>query len=119
MTDATLRRLPVDDRARTTCEGCRRELVWAMTVAGPNGRGGKLMPLDPLEDLAGNVAVTAPHRGRLLARVLTKGETFDRPHEYAAMTHFASCPTGTKPELPMDVLQQVRHKPRSRGGRHR
>lgn len=114
-----LRRLPVDDRARTTCEGCRCELVWAMTVAGPNGRGGKLMPLDPLENLAGNVAVTTPHRGRLLARVLTKGETFDRPHEYAAMPHFASCPTGTKPELPVDVLQQVRHKPRRRGGRHR
>lgn len=119
VTDQALRRLPIDGTAHSTCEGCAGELVWAVTVAGPNGRGGKLMPLDPVENLAGNVAVTAPHRGRLLARVLTKGEAFDRPHEYAAMPHFATCPTGTKPELPAIDLQQLRHKPRRRGGRHR
>lgn len=119
-TDPPLRALP-EAIASTRCEGCGNEIVWAVTVAGPNGRGGKLMPLDPHENLAGNVAVTAPHRGRLLARVLTKGEDFDRPFEHAGMTHFASCPTRTKPALPGDVvaLQQLRHKPRRRGGRHR
>lgn len=119
-TETPLRTLP-QAAARTTCDGCRAEIVWATTVAGPNGRGGKLMPLDPVENLAGNVAVTAPHRGRLLARVLTKGEAFDRPFEFAGMPHFASCATRTKPELPANVidLQALRHKPRRRGGRHR
>lgn len=118
--DVPLRALP-EAIATTSCEGCGNPIVWAITVAGPNGRGGKLMPLDPGENLAGNVAVTAPHRGRLLARVLSKEEKVDRPFEHAAMTHFASCPVGRKPELPADVvtLQQLRHKPRRRGGRHR
>jgi hypothetical protein len=120
VTEPDVRPLP-EAIATTLCEGCGNPVVWAITVAGPNGRGGKLMPLDPHENLAGNVAVTAPHRGRLLARVLTKGEDFDRPFEHAGMTHFASCPTGTKPALPADVvaLQELRHRPRRRGGRHR
>lgn len=120
MTGPELRRLPAPAVARTSCQGCRQPIVWAVTVAGPNGPGGKLMPLEPVEDLEGNVAVTTPHPpyGRLLARVLGKDEIVDRPVEYAAMTHFATCPTRTRPELPPEVidLQEQRTK-RRRGGR--
>lgn len=113
--DVPLRTLP-DAIATSSCAGCHRTVVWAITVAGPNGRGGKYMPLDPVEDLAGNVAITAPRRGRLLARALTKGETFDRPHEYAGMPHFATCPARARPELPAGVidLQAARVKRRGR-----
>lgn len=115
--DLPPRPLPGDVHSR--CEGCGRDLVWAVTVAGPNGRGGKLMPLDPLEDLTGNVAVTAPRRGRLLARVLTKEEVVDRPVEYCGMPHFATCPVNAKPDLPPEVidLQQQRQQRRGRGRR--
>ena len=104
-----LRGLPAPAAAHSMCEGCRQPIVWALTVAGPNGRGGKLMPLDPREDPAGNVAVTAPH-GRLLARVLTKDEQVDRPGEYAANSHFATCPTRTKPELPPNVVDMAEQR---------
>ena len=46
-TAPALRELPAEAIARTTCDSCGRPIVWAITVAGPNGRGGKLMPLDP------------------------------------------------------------------------
>ncbi|MFC6343903.1 hypothetical protein ACFP8W_18100, partial [Nocardioides hankookensis] len=55
------------------------------------GRGGRAMPLDPVEDLAGNVAVQPGHAGRLVARVLKKDEVVDRPVQYVAMPHFATC----------------------------
>ncbi len=106
------RSLPAPAHARTTCDGCRRPIVWAITVAGPNGRGGKMMPLDPREDLDGNVAVVQAPGGRLTARVLSKDEGVDRPLEYAGMTHFATCPTRTKPELPAEIvnLQEERRR---------
>lgn len=106
--------------ARTSCDGCGATIVWAITMAGPNGPGGKLIPLEPLEDLTGNVAVIAPHLGRLVARVLTKDEHVDRPHEYAAQTHFAACPARTKPELPPEVVdlaeQRTKRRRRRRPG---
>lgn len=75
------------------CEDCHAPIVWAITVAGPNGPGGKSMPLNPLEDLGyGNTAVRAGHAGRVLARVLGKDETHDSPVEYLAVPHFATCP---------------------------
>ena len=113
------RELPAPLEARTKCDGCRRDIVWATTVAGPNGRGGKLMPLDPVEDLAGNVCVTQPvARGRLLARVLCTDETVDRgAGEYQVMPHFATCPTRTKPELPTNVVDLAAQRRRRRGGR--
>jgi hypothetical protein len=114
-TPAPLRPLPAPRDAQSICEGCAQPIVWAVTVAGPNGRGGRLMPMDPLEDLTGNVAITAPTSTRLLARVLTKGEEFDRPVEYAGMTHFATCPTRTKPEPPFLMGVPQDRKP----GRHR
>lgn len=119
-TEVELRELPAPDLMRTRCDGCGRAIVWAVTVAGPNGRGGKLMPLDPLEDLAGNVVATQPSaRGRLLARVLCKDETIDRPGEYAGMPHFATCPAHAKPTLPEGVvdLTAERRKRRGRGRR--
>lgn len=86
----TQRRLPGEVEA---CEACGAGVVWATTVAGPNGPGGKRMALNPLEDLGyGNTAVRAEHRGRLLARVLFKGETHDAPLEYLAVPHVATCP---------------------------
>ena len=120
MTAPELRPLPAAENARRICSGCRREIVWAVTVAGPNGPGGKLMPLDPLEDLAGNVAVTQPvARGRLHARVLHKGETVDRPGEYSGMPHFATCPVGARPELPADLAELTKKRPRRRTRRRR
>lgn len=116
--ETELRPLP-EAVATSNCEGCGFPVVWAMTVAGPNGPGGKYMPLNPHEDLAGNVAVTAPHRGRLLARVLTKGETFDRPHEYAGMTHFATCGARIKPALPPEVVDLAAERQQRRGRRGR
>lgn len=87
-----VREIPAEEISRSTCDGCGRQIVWAITVASPTGRGGKLMPLEPNEDLAGNVAVTQPAaRGLLHARALFKDETFDRPGEYAGMPHFARC----------------------------
>lgn len=115
-TEPDLRPLP-DAIAATRCDGCGDDVVWAMTVAGPNGPGGKYMPLNPHEDLFGNVAVTAPHRGRLLARVLTKGEAFDRPHEFAGMTHFATCAARIKPSLPPEVIDLATERQQRRGRR--
>lgn len=115
MTGLQLRRLP-PAAATTTCEGCGATIVWARTVAGPNGPGGRWMPLNPLEDLAGNVAVTAPHRDRLHARVISRDEDIDRPHEYAGQTHYATCRTRTHPAVPeqlVDLAPAVR-KPRRR-----
>jgi hypothetical protein len=102
----------------TRCDGCASPIVWAITVAGPNGRGGKLMPLDPIEVLDGNVAVTNPHRGKLLARVLARDESVSRPVEYAAVAHFATCPMRAHPSLPQDVID-LQEQRRKRKGRRR
>lgn len=89
-TTETRRQLPGEVVA---CEDCRAPIIWATTVAGPNGRGGKAMPLDHLEDTDyGNTAVWAVRIDRVLARVLSKGETHDAPLEYLAVPHFATCP---------------------------
>lgn len=115
-----LRQLPAPENMRSRCDGCRQPIVWAVTVAGPNGPGGKLMPLDPLEDLAGNVAVTQPAaRGRLLARALFKDEKVERPSEYAGMPHFATCSTNSRPTLPPSIAELTRPKQRRRRSRHR
>lgn len=118
-----LRELPAEEIARTACDGCGRPIVWALTMASPNGRGGKLMPLDPLEDLAGNVAITQPAaRGLLYARALFKDERVDRPAEFAGMPHFATCSSHGHPALPaslVELLEERRHRRhhRRRGGR--
>lgn len=93
--------------ATTSCEGCQRPIVWAKTVAGPNGPGGRWMPLDPHEDLAGNVAVTMVHRGRIRARVLQRDETVDRPAEHQAQTHYATCPARCHPRVPAELEELV------------
>jgi hypothetical protein len=117
MTSSDPRTLPAG-RATTRCDGCSRDIVWAITVAGQNGRGGKLMPLDPVEVLDGNVAVTNPHRGVLLARVLARDESVSRPVEYAAVAHFATCPVRAHPTLPADVVD-LDDQRRKRKGRRR
>ena len=117
------REIPLRDLVRWagdktgTCHGCGRGIVWAITVAGPNGRGGKAMPLDPAEDLAGNVAVTVVTVGRLAARVLMKDESADRPLEFLAQTHFATCPVGAHPVMPVPVLNRATKPRRRRGAR--
>lgn len=75
----------------TRCQRCRRPIIWAVTMAKESGPGGKAMPLDPIENPAGNVAVQPGHGGRLLARVLGKNERHSPPAEYLAMPHFATC----------------------------
>lgn len=116
-----LRTLPAPEHARSFCHGCGRLVVWATTVAGPNGPGGKLQPFDPREDLAGNVAITQPvARGRLLARALHKDEQVERPLEYSGMTHFATCPVKARPAPPMTLLEhQTKHLTRRRTGGRR
>lgn len=109
----TLRRLPAPRRAHDICVHCRRPIVWVTTVAGPNGPGGKSMPVDPFEDLAGNIAVFPVSGGRLCARALTKDERVDRPIEFAGMPHFATCPktpTGANPRLPDQVIDLMAHR---------
>lgn len=100
----TARRIP--GRA-VTCTRCKATMVWARTMATESGAGGKAMPLDPLEDLAGNVAVRPVNdRGGLVARVLKKDETHDRVTEYLAMPHFKSC-TPPDPQLPIESAPNV------------
>lgn len=116
MTETELRDLVQTGAIVTTCHGCWQQIIWARTMAGPNGPGGKYMPLDPIEDPAGNVAVIRTHHGQLRARVLLKDETADRPGEYIANTHFATCPTRSRPELPLSVIeaQPTRRRRRTR-----
>jgi hypothetical protein len=103
------------------CQRCGFPVVWAVTLAGPNGPGGKLMPLDPIEDLGGNVAVTFRTRGRILARVLQRDETVDRPLEFSAMPHFATCLAGVRAAgdvgLPADVVALEEERAKRRGSR--
>lgn len=73
------------------CELCGEAMVWATTTAGPNGPGGKAIPLNPREDPAGSYAVHHPHRGVLTARPLARDERPDTPTEYRAMPHVATC----------------------------
>jgi hypothetical protein len=74
------------------CATCAGRIVFARTLSTPNRRGGKSMPLDPLTNAAGNVAVRDTGHGRLVCRVLGKGEDHDHFTELRAMTHFATCP---------------------------
>lgn len=74
------------------CEHCHRTIVWAVTVAGPYGPGGKSQPFDPIENAAGRVALIPRHGGQLFARALMKDETHDDPIEYLGMPHAATCP---------------------------
>lgn len=78
--------------APSRCERCGAQIVWAATAARESGRGGKAMPLDLVENFAGNVAVQPGHGARLVARVLKTGETADLPVQFIAMPHFATCP---------------------------
>lgn len=118
MATMTARQLP---GRRSTCRTCQKEIVFAQTIAGENGPGGKFMPLDPVESPDGNTAVRAGHRGMVFARVLKKDETHEPPVEYLAMPHFATC-TGEEPlfEVPAGVvdLAAVR-RARNHSGRGR
>lgn len=76
---------------RVKCRRCGAPIVWARTVAGENGPGGKAMPLDPEPNTSGNVAVRPGRRNELLARVLKKGEDHDRQNEIRAVPHMATC----------------------------
>lgn len=112
------RPLPARDELRDTCTGCGALIVWAITVAGPNGPGGKYIPLDPVEDLAaGNIAVRPVTAGRLLARALARDEDADRPLEYAALPHFASCTTRSHPEIPAHLADRTDVRRSNRGRR--
>lgn len=120
MTATELRHLP---GRPSNCARCRRRIIFAVTVARESGPGGKAMPLDDVEAADGNVAVRVGHGGRLLARVLKKGETHDAFTELLAMPHFATCPGAPeKPNarLPDDVADLAAHRERRRradGGR--
>lgn len=77
-----------------TCKACGAPIIWARTLAGPNGPGGKAMPLDAEPNPDGNVAAritaSAPMLRRV-CRVLAKDETHDHRAEQLYMPHFATC----------------------------
>ncbi|MDN4174760.1 hypothetical protein QWY28_17495 [Nocardioides sp. SOB77] len=79
---------------KARCRRCGATVVWAKTQARAGGPGGKPMPVDPVEHPDGNVALDPVRPGRLYARVLGTGETAQRPLEYLAMPHFATCGAG-------------------------
>lgn len=67
------------------CTGCREAVLW-VTILG----SGKRMPVDPVIENAGNVAVRQDHTGRFVARVLTaddRVEVFER----LTVSHLATC----------------------------
>lgn len=112
-----LRRLPAP---KVPCESCGRNIVWATTVAGPNGRGGKNQAFDPYEHPDARVAVYPARRGQLYARALFKDEAVDRPIEYAGMPHAATCsgdPTEPPRYQPPGVADL--HAARARREHHR
>lgn len=80
------------------CRRCEKPIGWARTAATESGRGGKAMPLDPTPDPKGNVAVSEPRRGLLVARVLHKGESHVNGVEDLYVPHFATCDPGPLPE---------------------
>lgn len=101
----------------TTCARCKAPIVWARTVATETGRGGKPMPLDPVENPDGNVAVRAlVSSGQLVARVLCKDETHDTTVELRAMPHAATCTPVPTTEPPPGVIdfQAARRRKASR-----
>ncbi len=68
-----------------TCDYCKQPVQWART-----DRENRPMPLDLGTSLAGNVAASW-RNGRLIARVLRKGEA-PRKGEEQRMPHWATCP---------------------------
>lgn len=98
----------------TTCERCRRKIVWGRTVASDTSRGGKPMPLDPVEDVAGNVAVPLNPPGGLTVRPLKGDERPIDGEEMRAMPHFATCtPIPVTPAvLPDNVIHFDPSRPR-------
>lgn len=78
---------------RLRCVLCKDPIVFARTVRSETGRGGKMMPLNPTTDAAGNVAVRVidSTRGILTARVLGADDGLDTHTELRAMPHFATC----------------------------
>lgn len=84
------------------CRSCGATILFARTLPGKVGRGGKLIPLNPVEDPVGNVAVRNTgdqYRAALVARVLADDDALDTVTEYRAMPHAATC----QPRLPVDV----------------
>lgn len=71
------------------CGLCRQPIRFIRTMASESGRGGKMMPLNPDPDPAGNVAVRYPDR--LYGRVLCKDEHHDEHAERLYMPHMATC----------------------------
>lgn len=86
--ETPLRRIPgpVD-----TCEFCGEPIVWAITVAGPNGPGGKAQPFNHFEHVDARVALIPGHGSRPVARALHKDEDVVTPIEYRGMPHVATC----------------------------
>lgn len=74
---------------RAICRLCGEQIAFIRTMASETGRGGRLMPLNPEPDPAGNVAVRYPDR--LYGRVLRKDEHHDEHAERLYMPHVATC----------------------------
>lgn len=82
----------------STCRECQQPILFAV-VSNREGRAPSRMPLDPRPDPAGNVACYRDGTGRLLGRVLGKGQE-RAGYERVYMPHFATCPARQKPAEP-------------------
>lgn len=85
--------------------------MWARTSATERGRGGKAVPLNPLEDGTGSYAVRNvgdQYRAVLVARPLGKDDVVDQVSEWRAMPHMATCqprlPAPAGGDLPSNVV---------------
>lgn len=70
--------------ARAECEYCSEPIAFVITARA------RLMPVDPAPNPEGNVAVMRDAGGRLISRVVSRGNPC-QPWETLYMPHFATC----------------------------
>jgi hypothetical protein len=104
-------------RPNGQCRTCRQPVLLATTTAG------RLQPLNPEPDQAGNVALYRDGAGTWRARVPTD-ELPALPYEHVHMPHHATCkgptplpPPRTPTALPEGVTSLAEHRKRKRARR--
>jgi hypothetical protein len=93
----------------TVCNRCGQAVVWTVTAAGAR------QPVDPAENLAGNVAVYADATGRYRSRAITRERPTLEHAEWRAMPHAATCtapaPRGRRAAGPRPARRTWRPRP--------
>ena len=90
--------------AEAICDSCDQRILFVV-VLNNAGRKPKRMPLNPVPDPAGNVAVRAEASGARIGRVLGKGQKAIPP-EVLYTPHFATC---TRPNTHRRRKAEARH----------